>query len=62
MIEDSLDKQVNKYIKMYQNLEVHMDDTKENITSENTWSSVFLGSLKETSDNNNNDKSALGSS
>jgi len=62
MTKDPLDKQANKYIKMYQNLEVRMDDTKENITSENTWSCVFLGSLKETSDNNNNDKSALGSS
>jgi hypothetical protein len=60
MIKDPLDKRVNKYIKTYQTLEVHMDDIKENITSENIWSSVFLGSLKETIDNNNNEKSALG--
>jgi len=38
-----------------------MDDIKENITSENIWSSVFLGSLKETSDSNNKEKSAVGS-
>jgi hypothetical protein len=62
MIEDPLDKQLNKYIKLYQNLEVHVDDMRETIKPENIWSSVFLGTLKKTSDDNNNEKSALGSS
>ena len=40
---------------MYQNLEVHMNDIKENFTFENIWSSVFHGSLKEPSDDDDDD-------
>ena len=62
MIEDPLNKTSKQiYYKMYRNLELYMDDIKENITSEDTWSSVFIGILKETRDNDN-EKSALGPS
>lgn len=40
MIEGPLNKTSKQiYYKMYRNLEVHMDDIKENITSEDIWSS-----------------------